>query len=76
MEAASAGMVDDSFYEPSNRETARRELFIHGTQAFSDIGVLGDPTGASREAGAELLAVAARSLARDLQEAPVTANLP
>jgi len=54
MEKARPGLTDDSFYRPENIPKSKIDSFIHGIKSQSEIGILGDPTGADAEVGKEI----------------------
>ena len=64
--AMKAGLTDEAFYAPESVAKSQMASFVHGIQAQSPNGVLGDPTGADAAAGEKLIDLAAASLARDL----------
>jgi creatinine amidohydrolase len=67
MDAAEPGRCDDDFYLPENVGRSQMESFLRGIQTQSPNGILGDPVGSTAEAGEELLELAARALALELQ---------
>jgi creatinine amidohydrolase len=54
MKRACPGLTDESFYKPENIGKSKINSFIHGVKSQSDIGILGDPTGADSEIGKEI----------------------
>lgn len=73
MDLAEPGRCDDEFYEPEAIARSQMESFLHGVEAQSPNGILGDPVGASAEDGELLFQAAAASLAADLRPNPVAA---
>jgi creatinine amidohydrolase len=55
MTKAERGLDDDAFYLPENAKRNQLRGFALGVKAYSANGILGDPRGASAEAGRELL---------------------
>lgn len=66
MDRAEPGRSDEEFYLPENVGRSQLESFLHGVQAQSPNGVLGDPTGATAEIGEQLLELAAQAVAGDI----------
>jgi creatinine amidohydrolase len=65
MDRAVPGRCDEDFYKPENIGQSQMQAFLEGIQTQSPNGVLGDPTGATAEAGLELLEMFARRIAAD-----------
>ena len=58
MSKAEEGLDNDAFYAPENAKRNQLKGFVQGTKALSANGILGDPRGATAEAGRELLKLA------------------
>ncbi len=71
MDAAVPGRCDEDFYKPENISRSQMQSFLEGIETQSPIGVLGDPTGATAEAGRKILELLARGVA-----ANATASTP
>ena len=71
MDAAVPGRCDEDFYKPENIGRSQMQSFLEGIETQSPIGVLGDPTGATAEAGRKILELLARGVA-----ANATASTP
>ncbi|HEX4517999.1 MAG TPA: creatininase family protein [Gaiellaceae bacterium] len=65
MDRAVPGRCDEDFYKPENIGRSQMESYLEGIQTQSPTGVLGDPTGATAEAGVEILELLARGVAAD-----------
>lgn len=68
MESAEGGLDDESFYDPQNIPRSQIDSFIYGIKHFSKNGVLGDPRGATPEAGEKLLTMAAGTFAKAISD--------
>ncbi|MGH9704931.1 MAG: creatininase family protein, partial [Candidatus Acidiferrales bacterium] len=55
MSKAEEGLDDDAFYSPENAKRNQLKGFAVGVKPYSANGILGDPRGATAEAGKELL---------------------
>jgi len=55
MSKAEEGLDDDAFYSPENSKRNQLKGFAVGVKPYSANGILGDPRGATAEAGKELL---------------------
>jgi len=55
MSKAEEGLDQDSFYSPENVKRTQLRGFAVGVKPYSSNGILGDPRGATAEAGRELL---------------------
>jgi creatinine amidohydrolase len=64
MSKAEEGLDDDSFYSPGNAKRNQLHGFAVGVKPYSANGILGDPRGASAEAGKELLEINVHELVR------------
>lgn len=62
MEKAEKGLSDPDFYSPENLKRNQLRGFAIGVKPYSANGILGDPRGATAEAGKELLALRIREL--------------
>jgi creatinine amidohydrolase len=65
MDAAVPGRCDEDFYKAENIGRSQMQSFLEGIQTQSPNGVLGDPTGATAEAGRELLELLAQGVATE-----------
>ncbi|HXN21930.1 MAG TPA: creatininase family protein [Candidatus Dormibacteraeota bacterium] len=57
MSKAEEGLDDDTFYSPQNAKRNQLRGFAVGVKPYSANGILGDPRGATAEAGKEILAM-------------------
>lgn len=67
MNQAVAGLDQDSFYSPENMKRNQLRGFAVGVKPYSANGILGDPRGASAEAGRELLKMAIEELVQTVR---------
>lgn len=62
MDKAERGLDDPEFYSPEKQKRNQLQGFAVGVKPLSPNGILGDPRGATAEAGKELLALRVREL--------------
>ena len=55
MSKAEEGLDDEAFYSPQNSKRNQLKGFAIGVKPYSANGILGDPRGATAEAGKEIL---------------------
>ncbi len=67
MGKAEEGLDLDSFYSPENVKRNQLRGFAVGVKPYSANGILGDPRGATAEAGKELLQVSVDEIVRTVQ---------
>ena len=67
MSKAEEGWDNDAFYAPDNIKRNQMKGFVVGVKPYAANGILGDPRGATAEAGRELLAVAIEQIVNSVR---------
>ena len=67
MSKAEEGLDQDSFYMPENAKRTQMRGFAVGVKPYSANGILGDPRGATADAGRELLELQIEELAKTVR---------
>ncbi len=66
MDLAAKGLADEEFYRADRLKLSQLESFTYGLKKLTPVGVLGDPLGASAEAGKELLELTVEKIAEEI----------
>lgn len=74
MDRAEPGRDDPEFFAPENLKQSQLQSFIYGIRAQAANGVLGDPRGATAEAGRCLLEAKAARLAAEIRRLTQSGN--